>query len=84
MAGCTGCVVNTVQAVLHALVAVAWGILAEICGLYTAEGGATVPINDVSIVAGLVAHNHAISASLGAGIARTVEGKAQIAGRASD
>ena len=84
MAGCAGSVVNAVQAVLHALVAGAGGILAEVRTFDAAEGGAPVSVSIISVIAGLVAHNNAVPADLKADIARTVEGKADAAGGASD
>ena len=84
VAGCTGSVVSTVQAVLDALVAVTGRVLAEVRAFYLTNRGASVPVKHISVVAGLVACNNAIPADLGAGIVRTVERKAVVAARAVD
>ena len=58
--------------------------MAEVRTFNAAEGGAAVPVSIISIIAGLVAHNNAVPADLKADIARTIEGKADAAGGASD
>ena len=81
MAGCAGCVVNAVQAVLNALVANTRGILAEICIFDIAEGRAAIPVYDISIIAGLVSPSHAIPTHQNALVDSTIQRKTVVAVR---
>ena len=82
MAGKARAVVNAVQAVLDALVAKTWGILAEVRIFYLTNRGAAVSISSISVITGLVASCHPVPADLGAKIIRSVQGKAVVAARA--